>query len=70
MVFILPHGHEDSECVLSFEIGQRVSIADEQTHRQKHRIIQYRISIKIPDTVGTNIHAVASAASKLALAWG
>jgi len=23
MVLLLPQGHEDSECVLSFEIGQR-----------------------------------------------
>ena len=44
MVLKLPHVHEDSEYVLSFEIGQResgfyIEHTDRQTesHRQNHR---------------------------------
>ena len=50
MVLKLPQGHEDSEYVLSFEIGQRESgfyseRTESQADRQNHRTIQYRISI-------------------------
>ena len=54
MVLKLLQGFEDSEYVLSFEIGQRESgfyserpdrITDTQTYRQSDRTIQYGISI-------------------------
>ena len=40
IVLRLPQGHEDSEYVLSFEIGQRevISIAHEQTGGQNHPV--------------------------------
>ena len=41
----LPQGHEDSEYVLSFEIGQRESgFYSERTNRQSDRTIQFRIT--------------------------
>ena len=50
MVFRLLQGHEDSEYVLSFKIGQREggfysSGTDTQTDSQNHRTTQYRILI-------------------------
>ena len=54
MVLILPQGHEDSEYMLSFEIGQREghfysaqtdTQTNRQNYRQTHRHTQYRISI-------------------------
>ena len=48
MVLILPHGHEDSGYVLSFEIGQREGgFYSERTDRQTHRATQCRISMYI-----------------------
>ena len=50
MVLNLPHGHEDSEYVFNFEIGQRESgfysaRTDGQTHRQNYRTTQCLFSI-------------------------
>ena len=50
LVLKLPQGHQDSEYVLSFEIGQRESDfcserTDRITDKQNHANIQYRIII-------------------------
>ena len=50
MVLNLPQGHEDSECMLTFEIeewdgGFYTVRTDTQNHRQMDRHTQYRISI-------------------------
>ena len=46
IVLKLPQGHEDSEYVLSFEIGQRErGFYSERTESQSDRAIQYRIII-------------------------
>ena len=46
MVLNFPQGHEDSEYVLSFEMGQREGgFYSARTDRQIHRHTQYRISI-------------------------
>ena len=50
IILNIPQSHEDSEYVLSFEIGQREGgfysgRTDTQTETQNHRTTQYRISI-------------------------